>query len=77
MRHEQHEQLFLDGLHEVDIPRIIGHNQQRADFSRLQETAQHLGSLLTDYALHHREMLSIRITRGVDENSKPTVRIDI
>ncbi len=72
-----HEQMFLDGLQPVDIPRIIGENRQRADLTRIQQHAEGLGWLATSYAIAHREMPQIRVVRGVDDQNLPLVRIEV
>lgn len=67
----EHDQLFLDGLQPVDVPRIIGHNKERADRTLIEQTAEFLGGLVTNYHRTHRKDIKLVSVRGVDETGLP------
>jgi hypothetical protein len=74
---EQDQQLFLDGLQPTDIQRIIGHNQERADRTIIEQTAEFLGGLISSYHRVYREDIKLVSVRGVDDKGLPYTEVHI
>jgi hypothetical protein len=67
-----YEQLQIDGVQVVDIQRL----HEQTDYTRIQQTAQQLSQLLSNYVNTHNGDLSIRVTRGI-EGSERFIRVEI